>query len=506
MRLRAIHIAPLSSGLLLVLSFPPFNLYLPPFIALIPLFAFLEQERSSFRAAAGAFACGLVFWGSLLYWITLFTDAGFIVLILIMSANLALFALITRRLQSRFGLPLSLSAPFVWTAIDYIHAHGDLAFTWGQPVYSLAGFPLIIQFASLCGPYGVTFWLVAMNAALYEAFKRRAEGTPFRGPLTAAALMLLLPLSFGVISFLNSARIEKASPTMRVSYVQPSIPQDLKWSEGMRDTTFQILSQLSLSQADSRPDLVVWPEAAAPAYLRTDRRWREFVGGVAVSLGCNLITGAPEYHFHEDRKDYDSFNSAFLFGPEGAIRGKYNKIHMVPMSEKIPYEGLFQRLRKIDVGGSHFVPGDSLVVFRTEQGDFGVLICFESIFPEISRGMVTKGAQCILNITNDAWFERTSAAYQHSAFLVLRAIENRREIVRSANTGVSAFYDRLGRRRDATNLYDRTAATSEVHLFACRTLYNRLGDWPAHICWIVTLAALILSCLRFPARNRGLEE
>ena len=152
------------------------------------------------------------------------------------------------------------------------------------------------------------------------------------------------------------------------------------------------------------------------------------------------------------------------------------------------------------------MPGDSLVVFRTEKGDFGALICFESIFPEISRGMVIKGAQCILNITNDAWFERTSAAYQHSAFLVLRAIENRREIVRSANTGVSAFYDRLGRRRAATKLYERTASTSEIHLFNCRTLYNRLSDWPAHICWLLTLAALILSFFRPPVRTCGPGE
>ncbi len=496
MRLRAIHIAPLVSGLLLVLSFPPFQLVLPSFIALVPLLAFLERERSTVRAVLGAFLCGLVFWGALLYWITIFTDAGFVVLILIMASNLALFAWVTRRLESRFGLPLAVSAPFVWTAIDYIHAHGDLAFTWGQPAYSLTYYPALIQFAEFCGPYGVTFWLVAFNGLLYTLYKRYRSSLPVGRTASAAALMIVLPLAWGSLVLNNAGDDLAGGDNLRVSYIQPSIAQELKWSAEMRDSTFEILGQLSVSQAAERPDLVVWPEAAAPAYLRTDRRWREYVGSVAQGLDCYLLTGAPEYHFHEDRKDYDSYNSAFLFAPNGLIAGKYDKIHMVPVSERMPFEDIFTGLKKIDVGGSHFVPGDSLVVFHTGLGDFGTLICFESIFPEISRGMVRGGAQFLVNMTNDAWFERTSAAYQHSAFLVLRAIENRRAIVRSANTGVSAFYDSYGRRRQATKLYERTAATSGIRLRSDRTLYNRLGDWPAHLCWVLSLAALFVSFFR----------
>lgn len=499
MRPGAINISPLASGVLLALSFPPFNYPVLPFVALIPLFHFLESVKSPFRAFAGAFSCGLVFWGLLIYWITLFTHAGFVLLIIVMSVNFLLFTVVTRRLSRRFGVPLSVGAPFVWTAVDYIHAHGDLAFTWGQLAYSLSYHPLLIQFASVTGPYGVTFWIVSVNAVIYLLLKRVAAGLPARRALAAAVVLLAAPVSFGMLVYIRTG-IEENAPTARVAYVQPSIPQDIKWSAGMRDSTFDILGALSLSQSGNRPDLVVWPEAAAPAYLRTDSRYRERVGAIARTLGSHLLTGAPEYDYHENRKDYDSFNSAFLFDPSGDIIEKYDKIRMVPVSERMPFEDRLTFLRDVDVGGSHFVPGDRNVVFEMGERRFGVLICFESIFPELSRKLAGDGAQFLVNITNDAWFERTSAAYQHSAFLVLRAIENRREIVRSANTGVSAFYDRIGRRRHATRLYETAAVTDEIRLYDDRTLYNILGDWPAHLSWISVLSALLLSLI--PLRRK----
>ncbi|MEA1996003.1 MAG: apolipoprotein N-acyltransferase, partial [Gemmatimonadota bacterium] len=177
----------------------------------------------------------------------------------------------------------------------------------------------------------------------------------------------------------------------------------------------------------------------------------------------------------------------------GRLTGSYDKIQLVPVSERMPYEHIFTGLKKIDVGGSHFVPGTTHEVFQAGRESFGVLICFESIFPELSRELVRGGARFLVNITNDAWFERTSAACQHSSFLTLRAIEQRRSVVRAANTGISAFYDPLGRRRMATGLFVPASATDTISTSDEITFYCRHGDWPAHLASTVSILLFLLS-------------
>ncbi len=498
------YLAPLLSGLLLVIGFPPFKLFIPSFLALVPLLYFLDHESSTLRAAAGSLFCGLVFWGTLLYWITLFTRPGYLVLILFMSLNLPVFALLVRRLKKRFGVPLAFSAPFVWTAVDYLRAHGDLAFTWGQLAYSLTHYPLWLQMADFTGPYGVTFWLVALNSLIYVLLKKPAFRAKVLYPAAFLFILLAGPLVLGLVRYRFESRSDEKVGEIRVSYIQPSIPQPEKWQPGMRDSTFSLLGNLSLSESAGAPELVVWPEAAAPSYLRTDRHQRSVVANIARSLETYLLTGAPDYSDSGRDRDRDLYNSAFLFSPEGKIIESYNKIQMVPISERMPWEDVFPRFKDIDVGGSHFTPGDRHVVFSAGKERFGLLICFESIFPELSRRLVLDGARFLVNITNDAWFERTNAVYQHSSFLVLRAIENRREVVRSANTGISAFYDRLGRPRRESLLDETTSATDTVKTYGNLTFYTRHGDWPAHLSWTFVIFMLLLSWL--PARIRQVRE
>ncbi|HUU27613.1 MAG TPA: apolipoprotein N-acyltransferase [archaeon] len=492
MKNRFLAIAPLLSGLLLVLCFPPFKLFMPSFLALVPLFYFIENESSTCRASLGAMFCGLIYWGGLLYWITLFTRVGFLVLIILMSINQVAVALLVKKLKERFGLPLLFSAPFVWTAIEYVHAHGDLAFTWGQLAYSLTDYPLWLQMASCAGPYGITLWLVFINALIYELVKRLSAARKARPVAGVLIILFAGPFILGLFHFLTYEKMARKAPQIRVSYIQPNIPQEIKWSPEMQDSTFRLLASLSEAQSQNGPDLILWPEAAAPAYLRIDQHYRHYVETLASRLKVYLFTGAPEYRRSKKGSSYDSYNSAFLFSPEGRIVGYYDKIKMVPVSERWPYEDIFPVLKEIDVGGSHFATGNRHVVFQISEKRFGALICFESIFPELSAELVRRGAQFVVNITNDAWFERTSAASQHSSFLVLRAIEQRREIVRAANTGISACYDPLGRRRKATALFETASATDTIRAYDKTTFYCRYGDWPAHLAWTVSIMLVVL--------------
>ncbi len=495
MKNRLIILSPILSGILLVASFPPFKLFLPSFVALVPLLYFIDRETSNLRAALGAFFCGLLFWGALLYWITLFTRAGYLLLIFIMAMNQVIFALVARRLKRTLGIPLIFSAPLLWTATEYIHAHGDIAFTWGQLAYTLTDYPLWLQMASFTGPYGVSLWLVAVNVIIYELLKGTAEHRNIVKPAAALAILVAAPLLFGIYRYSRHEQIPGESRQLNVSFIQPGIPQDIKWSPEMRDSTFILLTNLSLAQADKEPALVVWPEAAAPAHLRVDKKYRLYVGEIARKLDSFLLTGAPEYRYNEKRGKYNSYNSAFLFSPQGRIIEYYDKIYLVPVSERMPWEHIFTFLQEIDIGGSHFIPGTRYPVFRMGEESFSTLICFESIFPELSSEFVKRGARFLVNITNDAWFERTSAAYQHSSFLVLRAIEQGRDIIRAANTGVSGYYDRLGRRRKATVLYETISTTDRIQTYSETTFYCRHGDWPAHLAWIISAMLLLFSIL-----------
>jgi apolipoprotein N-acyltransferase len=487
-----IFLSPLASAALMLLSFPPFELYVTPFVALVPLIFLIDHSRSTTRAAAGTFMFGMAFWLGLLYWITLFTRAGYLVTALIMSGVMAIFALIVRRLRDKQGIPLTLSIPLVWTAASYVHAHGDIAFPWGQLSQTLTYAPVWLQMASVTGPYGVTMWLACINAVVYGLITVSGRRKNYASWL---AILLAIPLCFGAVRFILHPGVEAEAGTLRVAFIQPSIPQDIKWMPEMRDSTFFILRNLSLGQKEESPQLVVWPEAATPAHLRIERKYQRFVGNVAIELDALLLTGAPEYQWDSLAQKYRSYNSAFSFSHEGRLLQSYDKTHLVPVSERFPWEDVFTFLQDLNVGGSHFVPGDSFTVFEMEREDehFGVLICFESIFPEISRKFVNGGARFLVNITNDAWFERTPAAYQHSSFLVLRAIEQGRDIVRAANTGESCFYDRLGRRRRATELFELAATTDTIHTYSTRTLYSRLGDWPAHVAWVGTLLLICIS-------------
>lgn len=490
-----LFLSPLAGAALMLLSFPPFELYITPFIALVPLIFLIDRSSSTARAATGTFMFGMAFWLGLLYWITLYTRAGYLVSALILSGVMTVSAILIRRLRSKIGVPLTVSIPLVWTAASYVHAHGDIAFTWGQLSYTLSYMPIWLQMASVTGPYGVTMWLAVVNVVIYGLIF--SKNNRLKSALWLAVL-LAGPLLFGAVRFILHPGLEAEAGTLRVAFVQPSIPQHIKWAPEMRDSTFFILRNLSLEQKEKKPQLVVWPEAAAPAHLSFERKYQRFVGNVASELDAMLLSGAPEYRLDSLASKYRSFNSAFSFSADGRLLQAYDKTHLVPVSERFPYEDVFTFLRDIDVGGSHFVPGEDFTVFEMEREDerFGVLICFESIFPEISRKFVDGGARFLVNITNDAWFERTPAAFQHSSFLVLRAIEQGRDIVRAANTGESGFYDRLGRRRGATKLFELAAATETIHTYNTRTLYNRLGDWPAHLAWVGTLILLVISFIR----------
>lgn len=518
---------PILSGVLLTLSFPPFHLLIPPFVALVPWLVFLgglaegdERGLSPFRASLWL---GIVYYGTLLYWLftalvfyTWLALLGYVITVVVLSLFLAVAGWAVYRLRRDQGIPLWLSLPVFWTAMEWLRGNlGDLSFPWLGLGHSLTGFPALIGFAELTGARGVTVWLVAINGLLAEWL---LEGWRRRWAPRSAALALLIVLPVGY-SLVRWATLE-TRPAARVLVVQPNIPEDLKLERRIAvDTSQKALANLTeraLRDARGEVDLAAWPETALPVSLDLAREWGPWASSVARRYEVALVYGLVDVDVYSDGS-YDYYNAALFIDDQGAVEGNYRKHHLVPMVERVPYIPIawIRAARRSaargwslpllgDVGRflqyfGGFGRGSTEPLFAAGGGRFGVLICYESTFPGLSRTYRREGADFVVNLTNDAWYgrerpiwSRTSALYQHPAHLVMRAIENRIGVARSANTGISLFVDPRGRIYEATDLFEADARVADVLTTDARTPYTRIGDWPGALAALGSVVGLTL--------------
>jgi apolipoprotein N-acyltransferase len=392
-----------------------------------------------------------------------------------------------------------LIVPALWVALEWIRAQAFSGFPWASLGYSQYRHRALIQIAELASVYGVSYALVLGNviiaqlciATIQRQWKR------FGWPCALAMLVLAAICGYG------GWRLQQVStPTasdqadLGVALLQGNIAQQLKWDQAAREAIFAIYRGLTLeAAADPEVDLIVWPEAATPFFFTSDRPFQARQLRLAQDAGRPLLFGSPTYTRDGDQ-DIMS-NSAFLVGPEGMVRGRYDKIHLVPFGEYIPWRRLLFFLDKLVEGIGDFRSGETYTVMTVPQGRLAVLICFEVIFPDLVRHSVRQGAQFLVNITNDAWFGDSPASYQHLSMVVFRAVENRVPVVRAANTGISAVIDATGRLSQQTDLFRRTWIKGRISIAEGRpTFYTRRGDLFAYGCLLVTALALAWGIVR----------
>jgi apolipoprotein N-acyltransferase len=386
----------------------------------------------------------------------------------------------TRSTSAALGL-----APFAWVAAEWGRGHLMGGFPWGLLGYTQYARLPAIQIAELGGVYAVSFVILAVNASVGAAVLlpwRRAVIA-----LTIGVVLLGTTLAFGMW------RLREPEPPeqTRVTVMQPSIEQPLKWDPDQAATTLGIYLALSRRAAADAPALVVWPETATPTPLARDPGLAAILRGLAGNLHTALVVGSIDV---EGRNPVVLRNSAYLLTERG-IEGRYDKMHLVPFGEYVPLSGVIGFVRGWAEFISELEPGSRTVVFPGPPAPFGVVICYEGIFPELVRDFVRNGARVIVNITNDAWFGRTSGPLQHLAMYSFRAVEHRTSVVRAANTGVSAFIAPSGQITRRLGLFERDVMTMPVALRARTTLYTRFGDWVAYLGLLVTASALGLRTL-----------
>ncbi len=497
----------LLSGLLLVLSFPKVQLFPLAWIALVPLLIFL-YDKDHWTAFKSGFYFGLVYFFGTLYWIyhsihyygaVALVPSLLLVFVLCMYFSLypAFFALLYAANMKRTDMPALIVAPLLWTTLEFLRSYVLGGFPWSSLGYSQYTFLPLIQIADITGVYGVSFLIVAVNAALVDVllFKRRHEERPLASYLpaisgfAALALFMVFTLSYGVYRLHQ----HRGGRIVKAAVIQGNIEQDKKWDPSYQQAVLNSYKDLSFSAAREMPELIVWPETSAPFFFGTDKELTAGMVSFQRQLNSYLLFGSV---LAKDRKGTPKSsatrytNSALLLDKNGTITYIYDKIHLVPFGEFMPLRRL---LSFVDLTGEigDFVPGESYTKAVTPFGSFGTLICYEIIFPGQVRKFYTNGGDFIVTITNDAWFGKTPGPYQHFSMAVFRAIENRKPVIRSANTGISGFIDSCGRILARTDLFTRTYLVSSVKTDRTLSPYTKYGDIFSYLNIIGTLLLLI---------------
>jgi len=501
----------ISSGVMVALSFPNSGLSFLAWIALIPLLTALEGTdlRTSFRLG---FTCGLTAYAGILYWINIvITEYGHlpwaasIPLYLTLVAWLGLFyglATLVARAGEQVGIKSAFSLPVAWVAGDLLRSFLMTGSPWAMLGHSQYRTLPLIQIADICGVFGLTFLIVLANVVLYRALRAvSGAGVPYPVKSALVLLILLIATLFYGFNRLNGGESASQAP-LRIALIQGNIPQDVKWSPAFQDKSIAIHERLTREAALNGVDLVVWPESAIPFFFQDEPRQAERIRNLARELSTSMLVGSPAHELRNGKRVF--LNSAFMISPAGEVTGRSDKIHLVPFGEYVPLGRFFPFVSKLVVGIGDFSPGERAIPLQAGQTRIGTLICAEVVFPELGRAYVNNGARILANITNDAWFGRTSAPYQHLSIASFRAVETRTPLVRAANTGVTAIVDQNGHINTMTGLFTEGFRIGEVRPGSGNSIYLKIGDAAAWLC--VFLTAGIVGLTWFKRRKSGIES
>ncbi len=518
----------LLSGILLGTAFPPFPSGVTAFVGIILLLFLLERCENYLNAFRLSYLT-LFIWHIIVgYWSGGFTHgrdvyqmlggAGLLILNpFFYLIPVAAFQFIRRYFSLHSAI---VSFPFTWLSVEFFRAKTEIALPWvtlgNTQTYNLH----VIQFASITGVYGVSFWILSISVALYfivsKFLKREWNPTSIQSIASLFLILIayLLPYVYGYFELKASSQ-QTNLPKARVALIQPNIDPFEKWKSDKFEP-FNLHREMMKELDGKDIDLVLWSETAIPFYLLHPNNlfYLEQLKEELRSSKLNLLTGVPDIEFYSDEKDapkssklnqdgirYQNFNGSILLRYDSDSIQRYHKKLLVPFAERVPFSDELNFLNAFqwDLGLGGWGRGNEFTVFdfktkNNATAKFSNLICFESIFPGFVTEFVRNGAQFLTIITIDSWWGNTSGAYQHQQYAVFRAIENRRWIARCATGGISCIIDPFGNILQPSELFTRQIIIGELELRNEMTFYTRHGDWFAGLC-ILIASMFIVSAL-----------
>lgn len=456
-----------------------FSFYFLPeliFLSFVPILWAMYKRGGGFSLG---FLMGVIFGVGLMYWV-LVIDAPTPLWLYLGGVLLFIYYGLV------FGISLWWSTwcrcfplvPFVWVGVEFLRSlTPEIGFPWGTLGYALVHRLPFLQVAEITGIEGVSFFIMSVNLLIFYAIKKR------KWKYGIGVIGVVVGM-WGYGRYLLH-RVE-GGEKIRVAVLQANILPEYK-KRGEFEYRLNLLHKLS-ENLDC--DLIVMPESALPGYLNLEEN-RKKIKEKFSKIGTPIVLGGVRLDTVGGIKVY---NSSFFLSPMGDIFGFYDKIYLVPFGERLPFDDIIPFLRGIEFGQGNFSKGKEYKVFTLKHNLlFSILICFESIFPRISRKFVKNGANFLVNITDDCWFKNTPGPYQHANQAVVRAIEYRVPLIRCANTGISYIVDKRGKILSKTKLFERVVMVKEVEVGGEReTVYTKYGDWLGWLCVGVMVMGVII--------------
>ena len=497
------YILAVLSGVLLVLGFPEFNLWSLSWFALVPLLVAIHKATWKESLWLGFVAGCVYFFGimnwlmilvpfSTIFWVTL----GYVVLSSYLACYVFLFTvsvnLVTGYWRRHYPeesstqkLAYILLVAIAWTGSEVLRGYVISGLPWANLGYTQWHIFPVIQIASFAGAYAVTFLIALINGSIAVfVIDLRGWKTSLKSAIIPYAILIAC-LIYGWVSMSSTTDVKK----IKIGMVPGNIKQKDKmdsWGD-KAGWIFDKYVQATQLAADEKPDLLVWPETAVPQFIFPKSAELDRLTFLLSRWNTYMLMGAISYE--NDYPDWKIYNSAFMLNPKGEVIDKYDKIHLVPVSESFPFKRyLPKKWQAYVTGTSDFDSGSRYTVFNSPLANIGVPICFESVFPQISRKFIRDGANVIGIITNDSWFIGTFAAQQHFSMAPFRAVENRVSVFRCANYGVSCIIDPYGRvtkKLEPENGEDYLVG--DVGIYPAGTFYTKHGDYFPWTCLAVLL-------------------
>lgn len=409
----------------------------------------------------------------------------------------AAFAVLLVRSRQSFGTPaLALAAP-IWVTTELGRQYLWDGFPWALLGYSQVTVLPVAQTASLVGVYGLSF-LLAFASAGAAAIALVAGRARIIYPV-AAGLVVAASVAWGSARLATSALLEGGAP-VKVAVIQGNIAQEDKWDPALRDAITDKYIGMTRQALAAGASFIIWPESSTPFYFEHDMLRGGAIRRLASEARATLLIGSdqvePVAAVAAEKPDPRYYNAAFLLKPDGQVGAVYRKMHLVPFGEYVPLKDLLFFVGPIVEAVSAFTPGADPVLLPVDGHMVSTAICYEVIFPNLIRQFVNDGSELLTTITNDAWYGRSSAAYQHWDQAAMRSIEQGRYLARAANTGISGFVDPYGRVVQKTDLFHEAIVIGDLRFITERTVYSRIGDLVAWLSLAVTLAAYAASFRR----------
>ena len=464
----------IGCGIIVGVSYPPLPFGFFSWFGFIPLLIAIKNSRTKMESIKYGYLSGITAHFIILYWIGFNSGADFFPVFLSLAAAVFYLALFWSLFSVLFFYLINYNnlffwfAPFIWIAIEWLRSFGPLAFPWLDLALTQTKYINMIQLIDIAGSSIITLWILFINLFLYYFFYSRN----YIYGLCAISLPLLV-FVFGY-NKINAIDYKQSEKNIDVVVTQPSIDPNEKWKQENRSLTFNIMHNLFDEGISLKPDIIIWPETALPSYLRLSNRDRNPLQKKVNDSQIPLFTGTIDRNTNElGNQQY--YNGSILLQPNKKPE-IYHKVKLVPFAEYVPLSEYFPSLNDLNFGQGNFTRGNEYKLFQIGNFSFSNLICFESSIPNIVRKFVKKGAQFLIIQANDGWLGNTSGPYQHFELAKLRAIENRRSVVRSANTGISGIILPTGRVVNYKSIGERGVFKEKIPLYDSITFFSLHGN------------------------------